>query len=38
MKIEGPNERELSPEEKQNLEKLKEVIRQSLADGKIFGS
>lgn len=35
MKIEHPNARELTPDELQGLEKLKAVIEQATADGKL---
>jgi uncharacterized membrane protein YebE (DUF533 family) len=35
MKIERPNQKELTPEEKQELEKLRAMIERATADGII---
>ena len=35
MKVERPNARELTPEEKQDLVKLKEMVKRAMADGKL---
>lgn len=35
MKIERPNQRELTPEEQASLERLRKLIQKALADGKL---
>ncbi len=35
MKVSRPHDRELTPEEIKDLEKLKELVRNALADGKL---
>jgi len=35
MKIERPNQRDLTPEEQAQLAKLKQLVQDALADGKI---
>ena len=38
MKVERPNARELTPEEKQELERLQRIIEGAIADGVISNS
>lgn len=37
MKITRPNDHDLTPEEVQELDKLKTLINRVVADGKVFG-
>jgi 3-oxoacyl-(acyl-carrier-protein) synthase len=35
MKIERPNDRDLTPEEQKHLTKLRDIVRQAMADGRL---
>lgn len=35
MKVERPNDRDLTPEEQEHLAKLRHIVQQAMADGRL---